>query len=1185
MTSVGPTQFNILIDTGAEISICKVGKLFKNLPIDNRQRCKFSGITQGYTYSLGKITAHLNLCDGYSVTHDFQVVKDDFPLPVDAILGEDFLKSFNCSIDYFKSQLLIRTRDKIFKVSFSQASHDPYQIPPRCQVFRKIPLEITSDSVVHSAQIGEGLFVANTLISPTSKYIRVINTTDDYQKLDINKVEFSPLTDYVIIDEIKAPDKNRKQKVLDLISKNTGKSCLNEFLKLSEHYTDIFALPDEKLSVNNFYKQNIRLNDNTPIYKRNYRVPHTHKPIIEEKIKQMLDDEIIEPSQSPYNSPILLVPKKSVDGKPNWRLVIDYRELNKKVIPDKFPLPRIDEILDELGRAKHFSILDLQSGFHQIELDEKSRDFTSFSTEQGSFRFTRVPFGLNISPNAFSRMMRLAFAGLPPQTAFLYMDDIIVIGCSVKHHISNLKKVFDTCKKFSLKLNPEKCKFFQTSVTFLGHKCTENGILPDPEKYETIKNYPVPKNSDEARRFVAFANYYRKFIEHFATITKPINDLTRKKTPFVWTEECQKNFELLKNRLMNPPILKYPNFNAPFIITTDASGTGCAAVLSQKYGDLDLPVSYFSKNFTQGERNKAPIEQELLAIYYAIMHFRPYIYGTQFTVKSDHKPLVYLFTLKNPSSRLTRIRLELEEYMFEIIHIPGKENVVADALSRIDIEQLKQMHLEVKKIAAITRAQAKANSAIKESLTSEDQPNLNRPRITESISNAEISYMHMIEFDFYDNFCYITRRNKIKLQIDLNSYLCNQKLNLTKLLKNIENFLNENKITELAIYKNDQIFKYYDFTVLKKIVEETFEKVYLILAQPITIVQDPEEKQKLIKLYHNDPILGGHCGRKRLFAKLFSRYRWKGMSNDIIKYVSTCKQCQLNKAGFKNKPHTIITPTPEAPFDVILLDLVGPFTISDSRNKYAITLQCNLTKYVVIIPIPDKEALTVAQALINDFFLIYGPIKHIRTDNGSEFINEIFRNLNQLLEINHQISTPYHPQTIAPLERNHKVLNSYLKMYINNSQSDWDVFAKYYALHWNISPISQLNNYSPFELVFNRKPNFPNILFKSVEPVYNSEDFVKTTKYRFQHSNTQAKAWLEQVKIKQKEDLDSKAKSIDFQIGDTVKINRPSRKKLEPFYDGPYVIENIEYPNVIIHKPHGKKPIKIHLDRVTPFYM
>ena len=301
-----------------------------------------------------------------------------------------------------------------------------------------------------------------------------------------------------------------------------------------------------------------------------------------------------------------------------WRLVVDFRNVNKKLIADKFPLPRIDDILDQLCRAKYFSCLDLISGFHQIELDEQSRDITSFSTDKGSFRFNRLPYGIKIAPNSFQRMMSIAFCGLSPEQAFLYMDDLVVLGCSEKHMLKNLKDVFSICRKYNLKLHPDKCSFFSHEVTYLGHKCTDKGILPDDSKFETIKNYPTPKDSDAVRRFVAFCNYYRRFIPNFASHSLHLTRLTRKNVQFQWNEECENAFQFLKEALLSPSILQYPNFNKPFCITTDASKNACGAVLSQDYNGIQLPVSYASRSFTKGERNKSTIEQELAAIHWAI---------------------------------------------------------------------------------------------------------------------------------------------------------------------------------------------------------------------------------------------------------------------------------------------------------------------------------------------------------------------------------------------------------------------------------------------------------------------------------------------------------------------------------------------------------------------------------------
>ena len=246
------------------------------------------------------------------------------------------------------------------------------------------------------------------------------------------------------------------------------------------------------------------------------------------------------------------------------------------------------------------------------------------------------------------------------------------------------------CRKHNLKLHPEKCSFFMHEVTFLGHKCTDKGILPDDKKFDVILNYPVPHDSDSARRFIAFCNYYRRFIKNFADYSRHITRLNKKNVPFEWTDECQNAFAYLKSQLIKPTLLQYPDFTKEFCIITDASKQACGAVLTQAHNGAQLPVAYASRAFTKGESNKSTTEQELTAIYWAINKFRPYIYGNHFIVKTDHRPLTFLFSMTSPSSKLTRMRLELEEYNFPVEYLRGKDNSpVADALSRITINELK----------------------------------------------------------------------------------------------------------------------------------------------------------------------------------------------------------------------------------------------------------------------------------------------------------------------------------------------------------------------------------------------------------------------------------------------------------------------------------------------------------------
>lgn len=217
--------------------------------------------------------------------------------------------------------------------------------------------------------------------------------------------------------------------------------------------------------------------------------------------------------------------------------------------------------------------MDLQAGFHQIPLDNNSRPYTAFSTDNGFYQWCVLPFGLNVAPSSFTRMMTIAFSGLSPEKAFIYMDDIIVIGFSEEHHIKNLRGVFKIWQKYNLKINPEKCDFFRTEVQFLGHKCTSEGITPDPTKINVVLKYATPTDGKETKRFVAFANYYRRFIPNFAAIAKPLNEMTKKRVKFIWSQQCQKSFDELKNSLIHPPILTYHDCTKRFRVTVDASNS------------------------------------------------------------------------------------------------------------------------------------------------------------------------------------------------------------------------------------------------------------------------------------------------------------------------------------------------------------------------------------------------------------------------------------------------------------------------------------------------------------------------------------------------------------------------------------------------------------------------------------
>lgn len=1187
MLEMSDTANLFIVDCGSDISIMKASKIKRAQIYYPSLKCDIIGIGQGNVSTMGTTNTNI-LLNGNKIPHKFHIVEDNFPIPTDGIIGRDFLINYRCKIDYEAWLLKVTIDFETFEIPIINNGERPTILPARCETIKQIVnANLTEDSVVFSQEVAPGIFCANSIVGKDNCFVKFVNTTENDFKLPITyKPKHAPLSRYDYyhptngnIDNTERVQQLKKEINTQSLDPKT-RECIES---LCTEFNDIFSLQNDTLTHNNFYEQNIQLNLQKPVYIKNYRTPETQKTEISTQVNKMLKEGIVKHSISPFNSPILLVPKKSTTDEKKWRLVVDFRQLNKQIIPDKFPLPRIDEILDHLGRAKYFSTLDLMSGFHQIPLDESSKQYTAFSTEQGHFEFNRLPFGLNISPNSFQRMMSIALSGLPPHCAFLYIDDIIVVGCSVAHHIENLRKVFMQLRKFNLKLNPSKCQFFKNEVTYLGHHVSKDGIQPDKSKYSVLVNYPVPANADEVRRFVAFCNYYRRFIKNFADITNPLNKLLRKGTVFTWSIECQRSFEKLKSKLLSPQILQFPDFQKDFIIITDASKMACGAVLAQLHDGVELPVAFASKAFTKGESNKSTIEQELTAIHWAINYFRPYVYGRKFTIRTDHRPLIYLFSLKNPSSKLTRMRWDLEEYNFEVEYIKGKSNVLSDALSRIQVtsETLKQMYI-------ITRSMTRHNAPTA-ATSPEQKPD--QLHVYEAVSGLEAFDLPKLTFSYNSN---KTQINMViydkKFRKRLTPALAltlekpeNFKVELENALKIIDGRPADNTSMEgkfprkLAIQTNDTIFKYVDLISFKNFGNAVLRNATIIIYKKPSEIKSTEEINSILKQYHDSPT-GGHPGINRLYKKLKSLYSWPNMKQTVSDYVRLCEPCKINKHAIPAKTPAVITTTPTKTFDVVSIDTIGPFALTEKGNRYAVTLQCDLSKYVIAIPTPDKSAVAIAKAVVEKCILVYGPMRCIKTDQGTEY-KGVFDEICKLLQLNHTCSTAYHPQTIGALERNHKCLNEYLRIFSNQRTNDWDEWLPFYCFAYNTTPSAD-HNYTPFEIIFGKKLNtFEFCKNLQIDPLYNLDAYQKELKFRLQTTHANVMETILKEKVKRTSNINSTIIPTQLKIGDTVYLKRENRHKLDPVHNGPFSITKLNIPNVTIINADNKQQ-EVHMSRL-----
>lgn len=317
---------------------------------------------------------------------------------------------------------------------------------------------------------------------------------------------------------------------LDILEKNS-------VIDIVVRHSDRFYIPGEYLGKTNVINHTIITTDETPVHIKQYRFPPVHREEINKQVSELLQKDIVIPSTSPYNSPVWIVPKKADSlGNKKWRMVMDYRRLNEKTTGDAYPLPNISDILDQLGGAKYFSVLDLASGFHQIPMDPKDAHKSAFSTPYGHYQFSRMPFGLRNAPATFQRLMDNVLSGLQGIELLVYMDDIVIYASSLREHDIKIDKLMKRLREANLTLQPDKCEFLRHEVAYLGHIITDDGVRPDPQKIVAVKTFPIPRSLKSVRQFLSLAGYYRRFIAGFSEIAKPLSDLLKKNGNFCWNE-------------------------------------------------------------------------------------------------------------------------------------------------------------------------------------------------------------------------------------------------------------------------------------------------------------------------------------------------------------------------------------------------------------------------------------------------------------------------------------------------------------------------------------------------------------------------------------------------------------------------------------------------------------------------
>ena len=675
--------------------------------------------------------------------------------------------------------------------------------------------------------------------------------------------------------------------------------------RLLREYKGIISLHDGDIGHTSQVFHHIDTGEARPIKQSLRRLPFNQRREVKDLIDAMLEKKVIEPSQSPWCSPIVLVKKK--DG--STRFCVDFRQVNAVTRKDAQPLPRIDDTLDVLGSAKWFSSLDLASGYWQVEVCPEDREKTAFVTPYGLFQFRVMPFGLTNAPATFQRLMEEVLSGLHWTTCLVYLDDILIFSATVEDHLVRLRDVLDRLKNAGLKIKPSKCHLMRKSIKYLGHVVSEHGIKTDPEKTRCVADWPTPSNAHELRQFLGLAGYYRRFVKNFAVIAAPLFHLTENHQAWNWTLQCNAAFFKLKESLVTSPVLAYPVFSIGFVVDTDASGEGLGPVLSQNIEGHDHVISYASRTLNKAERKYCATRREMLAL---IQHFRAYLYGKRFTVRTDHSSLKWLQSFHEPEGQVARWLETLSEYDFEVLHRPGKKHTNADSLSRMPCSQCRLPPEEDNEDQGCVLA-----------VTDSWMP---------SWTHEELAAYQRQDPDLKQVIKWLETKTFPKV------FPKNASSHVKALWSQCHHLVMQNKI----LYRQWE-------DVQGRGLNKTLQ-----LVLPSSLVP------AVLEGLHSS-LVGGHMGAKKTLDKVRCRFYWVGQRKDITQWCISCPTCCSRKTPIPAPCAPMQLDPVERPLQRVAMDILGPLPETEKGNKYILVIGDYFTKWKEAYPLPNMEAMTVAR--------------------------------------------------------------------------------------------------------------------------------------------------------------------------------------------------------------------------------
>jgi transposase InsO family protein len=930
----------------------------------------------------------------------------------------------------------------------------------------------------------------------------------------------------------------------------TPEEC-QQVAKLLIAYGDVFSSGSDDVGRTTLVTHSIPTHPGTrPIKQPPRRLGPARDKEVETQVKQLLEKGQIEPHEGAWSSPVVLVTKK--DG--TWRMCVDYRKLNAVTRHDAYPLPRIDDSLDSLTGSKYFSTLDLLSGYWQVPLDEDAQEKSAFVTRGGLWKWKVLPFGLTSAPATFERLMERVLSGLQWQTLLLYLDDVIVFSQTFSQHMERLGEVLKRFRMAGLKLKPSKCELLKPRVAYLGHVVGPDGVSTDPQKVEAVKHWPIPRCQTDLRSFLGFVGYYRRFVPDFATIAKPLSVLTSKGVAFEWQNVHQEAFDKLKTAMLTAPVLAYPDPAAPYYLDTDASGDGLGAVLSQKIDGTERAIAYWSKTLSPAERNYCVTRRELLAVIEACKHFRSYLYGRQFTLRTDHASLLWLQNRKEPHHQVARWLEILAEFNYKLEHRQGKKHGNADGLSRMQCSDCRKCKTIEERDGGPTRREIETRNIeqLNEVISQESDDATPVQKLTQQVTESDVDPKSTVMLAALHTG--VSGRKEAKELAEAQQCSPSDVAEVYKHVKEGKDIPEEiisqsgMELKQLAAIRNR-----------------------LHIGDDGVLVADLQigRRRRLCAVcpshWRRDVIWNthklAHQGMNRTLWRLKLDWYWPGMTTDVRRQVRTCGICQAAKHGRKTKPTRRQRLYAGRPWQLVSVDLVGPFSKTKRGNTMVLVIADHFTRWRDAIPIPDGTAQTVAQALEERVFCYFGVPEQLHADQGAQFESKLMQELCATWGINKTRTTPYHPEGNGVVERGNRDLGDSLRsLLLGGEESEWDLLLPHIMRSIRASPHHTTGETANY-LMFGRELRLPDQLVygSKVPPAETREVYAVKLQERLQRVHD---ALRQQQQDARTRDHDSPAA---FNEGDYVlMINKRLKKgqtaKLAPKYVGPYKVLQV-FPN------------------------